>query len=29
MPDGEEVTIETTNKWLDDRAAKGRDLASG
>jgi PAS domain S-box-containing protein len=29
MPDGGRITIETANKWLDDRAAKERDLAPG
>ena len=28
-PDGGRLTIETSNKWLDDRAAKARDLPSG
>ncbi len=28
-PDGGRLTIETSNKWLDDRAAKARDLAPG
>jgi len=29
MPNGGRITIETANKWLDDRAAKERDLPSG
>jgi PAS domain S-box-containing protein len=29
MPHGGRITIETANKWLDDRAAKARDLVSG
>ncbi|HEV2675935.1 MAG TPA: PAS domain-containing protein [Aliidongia sp.] len=29
MPDGGRITIETANKWLDDRAAGERDLAPG
>ncbi|MEG3167226.1 PAS domain-containing protein [Sphingomonas sp. LB3N6] len=29
MPDGGRLTIETANKWLDDRAAEERDLAPG
>jgi PAS domain S-box-containing protein len=29
MPDGGRITIETSNKWLDDRAAKERDLSPG
>jgi PAS domain S-box-containing protein len=29
MPDGGRITIETANKWLDDRAARDRDLAPG
>ncbi len=29
MPDGGRLTIETANKWLDDRAARERDLAPG
>lgn len=29
MPQGGRLTIETANKWLDDRAARGRDLAPG
>jgi PAS domain S-box-containing protein len=29
MPDGGRITIETANKWLDDRAAKARDLPPG
>jgi signal transduction histidine kinase len=28
-PDGGRITIETANKWLDDRAAKERDLPPG
>jgi signal transduction histidine kinase/PAS domain-containing protein len=28
-PNGGRITIETANKWLDDRAAKERDLPSG
>ena len=28
-PDGGRLTIETANKWLDERAAKERDLAPG
>ena len=28
-PDGGRITIETANRWLDDRAAKERDLAPG
>ena len=28
-PDGGRLTIETANKWLDDRAAKDRDLPPG
>ena len=28
-PDGGRLTIETSNKWLDDRAAKTRDLPPG
>jgi len=28
-PDGGRLTIETSNKWLDDRAAKARDLPPG
>ncbi len=28
-PDGGRLTIETSNKWLDDRAAKARDLSPG
>ncbi len=28
-PDGGRLTIETANRWLDDRAAKERDLAPG
>lgn len=29
MPDGGRITIETANKWLDDRTARERDLAPG
>ena len=29
MPDGGRITIETANKWLDERAAAERDLAPG
>ena len=29
MPDGGRITIETANKWLDERTAKERDLAPG
>jgi len=29
MPDGGKLTIETHNKWLDDRAARERDLPPG
>ena len=29
MPHGGRITIETANKWFDDRAAKERDLAPG
>ncbi|WP_246158118.1 PAS domain-containing protein [Reyranella soli] len=29
MPDGGKLTIETANKWLDDRAARERDLPPG
>ena len=29
MPDGGRITIETANKWLDDRAARARDLPPG
>jgi PAS domain S-box-containing protein len=29
MPDGGRLTIETANKWLDDRWAKARDLPPG
>ena len=29
MPDGGTITIETANKWLDDRSARQRDLPPG
>ncbi len=29
MPDGGRLTIETANKWLDDRGARERDLTPG
>ena len=29
MPDGGRLTIETANKWLDDRSARERDLTPG
>jgi signal transduction histidine kinase len=29
MPDGGRITIETANKWLDDKAARERDLTPG
>ena len=29
MPDGGRITIETANKWLDDHAARERDLLPG
>ena len=29
MPEGGRITIETANKWLDERAAKDRDLPPG
>lgn len=28
-PDGGRLTIETSNKWLDDRASRDRDLPPG
>jgi PAS domain S-box-containing protein len=29
MPDGGRLTVETGNRWIDERSARGRDLAAG